>query len=100
MGIGLMSLGLRRICRFRAAARVLACAAALAVGLTPALAREFRASDNQAADYPTVQALQFMAKVVEERTGGRHWIRVFHSSQLGEEKETIEQTRIGVIDIN
>jgi tripartite ATP-independent transporter DctP family solute receptor len=37
---------------------------------------------------------------VEERTGGRHWIRVFHSSQLGEEKETIEQTRIGVIDIN
>lgn len=41
-----------------------------------------------------------MAKLVEERTGGRHWIRVFHSSQLGEEKETIEQTRIGVIDID
>jgi tripartite ATP-independent transporter DctP family solute receptor len=41
-----------------------------------------------------------MGRMVEERTGGRHWIRVFHSSQLGEEKETIEQTRAGVIDIN
>jgi tripartite ATP-independent transporter DctP family solute receptor len=75
------------------------CAAVLAA-LPAASAREFRASDNQAADYPTVQALQFMGRMVEERTGGRHWIRVFHSSQLGEEKETIEQTRIGVIDIN
>jgi tripartite ATP-independent transporter DctP family solute receptor len=95
-----MSLCLRTIRRSYAAAWVLACAAVLAVGPRSAAAREFRASDNQAPDYPTVQALQFMAKLVEERTGGRHWIRVFHSSQLGEEKETIEQTRIGVIDIN
>jgi tripartite ATP-independent transporter DctP family solute receptor len=95
-----MSLSLRTIRRSYAAAWVLACAAVLAVGPRSAAAREFRASDNQAPDYPTVQALQFMAKLVEERTGGRHWIRVFHSSQLGEEKETIEQTRIGVIDIN
>jgi tripartite ATP-independent transporter DctP family solute receptor len=63
-------------------------------------AREFRAADNQSADYPTVQALQFMAKIVEERTQGRHRIRVFHSRQLGEEKETIEQTRIGAIDLD
>jgi tripartite ATP-independent transporter DctP family solute receptor len=32
--------------------------------------------------------------------GGRHSIDVFHSRQLGEEKETIEQTRVGAIDIN
>ncbi len=82
------------------AAWMVLCAALLAAAPRCAVAREFRASDNQAADYPTVQALQFMARMVEERTGGRHWIRVFHSSQLGEEKETIEQTRIGVIDIN
>src|SRR5437868_393259 len=63
-------------------------------------AREFRVADTQTADYPTVQALQFMARIVEERTGGRHHIRVFHSRQLGEEKETIEQTRIGAIDLN
>jgi tripartite ATP-independent transporter DctP family solute receptor len=63
-------------------------------------AREFRVADTQAEDYPTVQALKFMARVVEERTGGRHRIRVFHSRQLGEEKETIEQTRVGAIDLN
>ncbi len=79
--------------------RVIICAAMLTAAPDFAVAREFRASDNQAADYPTVQALQFMAKMVEERTGGRHWIRIFHSSQLGEEEQTIQQTRIGVIDI-
>jgi tripartite ATP-independent transporter DctP family solute receptor len=63
-------------------------------------AREFRASDTQAENYPTVQALIFMGRLVSERTGGRHSIRVFHSRQLGEEKETIEQTRVGAIDIN
>src|SRR5262245_62347001 len=41
-----------------------------------------------------------MDQLVNERTGGRHRIRVFHSRQLGEEKETIEQTRVGAIDLN
>jgi tripartite ATP-independent transporter DctP family solute receptor len=68
--------------------------------LSPTQAREFRAADTQAADYPTVQALEFMGRLVSERTSGRHRISVFHSRQLGEEKETIEQTRIGAIDIN
>jgi tripartite ATP-independent transporter DctP family solute receptor len=65
-----------------------------------AAAREFRAADNQSEDYPTVQALLFMARLVEERSGGRHRIRVFHSRQLGEENDTIEQTRVGAIDID
>jgi tripartite ATP-independent transporter DctP family solute receptor len=67
---------------------------------TGAGAREFRAADTQGADYPTVQALYYMGRVIAERSGGRHQIRVFHSSQLGEEKETIEQTRAGAIDLN
>jgi tripartite ATP-independent transporter DctP family solute receptor len=71
-----------------------------ALVLAPAGAREFRVADTQAEDYPTVQALHFMAKIVEQRTDGRHHIRVFHSRQLGEEKETIEQTRVGAIDLN
>src|SRR4029453_18357620 len=57
-------------------------------------AREFRAADDQLEDYPTVQALQFMSRLIEERTGGRHRIRVFHSAQLGDESQTIEQTRL------
>ena len=63
-------------------------------------AREFRSADNQVENYPTVEAVQFMAKLVAERTNGRHTIRVFHSRQLGEEKDTIEATRVGAIDIN
>jgi tripartite ATP-independent transporter DctP family solute receptor len=65
-----------------------------------AMAREFRAADTQAADYPTVRALEYMGRLIEQRTDGRHRVRVFHSRQLGEEKETIEQTRAGAIDIN
>src|SRR5215475_9335458 len=78
---------------------VAVCAATLAA-LPLAGAREFRVADTQSEDYPTVQALQFMARLVEEKTVGRHHIRVFHSRQLGEEKETIEQTRVGAIDLN
>ena len=72
----------------------------LALAAAPATARDFRAADTQTEDYPTVQALVFMDQLVNERTGGRHRIRVFHSRQLGEEKETIEQTRVGAIDLN
>jgi tripartite ATP-independent transporter DctP family solute receptor len=67
---------------------------------TAAVAREFRAADNQTEDYPTVQALRFMGRLIAEKSGGRDQIQVFHSRQLGEEKETIEQTRVGAIDLN
>src|SRR5262249_16313070 len=78
---------------------VAVCAATLAA-LPLAGAREFRVADTQSEDYPTVQALMFMARLVDERTGGRHHIRVFPSSQLGEEKDPNEQTRVGAIDLN
>ena len=78
---------------------VLYCALAILL-VAPAGAREFRAADTQVADYPTVQALEYMGRLIAERTGGRHSIRIFHSRQLGEEKETIEQTRVGAIDLN
>lgn len=68
--------------------------------LGTAQAREFRAADNQVEDYPTVQALQYMAQLIAERTNGRHTLRVFHSRQLGEERDTIEATKVGAIDLN
>jgi len=67
---------------------------------TSTVAREFRVADTQSEEYPTVQALRYMGRLVAERSGGRHRMRVFHSRQLGEEKETIEQTRVGAIDLN
>ena len=77
-----------------------ALAIALAVAGSSAGAREFRAADIQEESYPTVQALRYMDQLVAERTNGRHRIRVFHSRQLGEESQTIEQTRVGAIDMN
>jgi len=63
-------------------------------------AREFRVADIQEENYPTVQALRYMDHLVAQGTNGRHRIRVFHSRQLGEESQTIEQTRVGAIDMN
>lgn len=77
-----------------------AIAAALCGLAVRAEARDFRAADTQAADYPTVQAVEYMSRIVADRTQGRYRIVVFHSRQLGEEKETIEQTRVGAIDLN
>jgi len=59
-----------------------------------------RSSDTHPDGYPTVVAVQKMGELVKERTGGRICIEVFHSAQLGEEKDTIEQTKFGVIDMN
>ena len=77
-------------------------AALAAVLLLPctAASREFRVADTQTKDYPTVQALLYMGSLIESRTAGQDKLRVFHSRQLGEEKETIEQTRVGAIDLN
>jgi tripartite ATP-independent transporter DctP family solute receptor len=82
--------------------RTLTLVVALLLTLAPTgvFAREFRAADTQNEDYPTVQALRYMGRLVEERSGGQLQIRVFHSRQLGEEKETIAQTRAGAIDLN
>jgi tripartite ATP-independent transporter DctP family solute receptor len=41
-----------------------------------------------------------MGEMLKERSDGRICIEVFTSSQLGEEKDTIEQTQFGVIDMN
>jgi tripartite ATP-independent transporter DctP family solute receptor len=67
---------------------------------SPVAAREFRVADIQEENYPTVQALRYLDQLVTQRTNGRHRIRVFHSRQLGEEGQTIEQTRVGAIDMN
>ncbi|MBP1849062.1 TRAP transporter substrate-binding protein [Rhizobium halophytocola] len=59
-----------------------------------------RSSDTHPDGYPTVEAVKYMGKLLDERTKGRLGIEVFHSAQLGEEKDTIEQTQFGVIDLN
>lgn len=76
--------------------------AAIALGAMQAAACEvtLKSSDTHPDGYPTVEAVKHMGKLLQERTGGRLCIEVFHSAQLGQEKDTIEQTKFGVIDMN
>lgn len=73
---------------------------AVAALLAPGVhARELRVADTHPGDYPTVLSLQEMGRLLSERSGGRWSVKVFHSRQLGEEQETIEQTHAGAIDM-
>jgi tripartite ATP-independent transporter DctP family solute receptor len=79
--------------------------AALAVSAaltTAAFAQEIvlKSSDTHPDGYPTVEAVKYMGELLKERSGGRIAVEVYHSAQLGEEKDTIEQTRAGVFDLN
>ena len=59
-----------------------------------------RSADTHPDGYPTVEAVKFLHKTIEERTQGRIKFTMFPASTLGQEKDTIEQTRFGVIDMN
>src|SRR5258707_14037127 len=70
--------------------------------LSPARAQAkmvFKASDVQPPGYPTVVATENLGKKLEAATNGRLSAQMFPSAQLGGEKETIEQTQIGAIQM-
>jgi tripartite ATP-independent transporter DctP family solute receptor len=73
---------------------------ALLMGGVASAQTVLRSTDIHPDGYPTIEAVKYMSKLLEERTKGKLKINVFHSAQLGNEKDTIEQTRFGVIDIN
>lgn len=49
-------------------------------------------------DHPWNVALTGLAKDLAEQTGGRVELKIFHSSQLGNEKDLIEGLKMGTID--
>lgn len=69
-------------------------------GCSPQLGSKLTAADTQPADYPTVQAVEFMGRFLAEQTDGRLDIKVFAGGQLGGESDTLEITSFGGIDIN
>jgi tripartite ATP-independent transporter DctP family solute receptor len=76
---------------------LLALAAAFALG---AQATEFRSADtHNADDYPTVVAVKHMSELLDKASGGKHKIKVFNKAALGSEKETIDQVKIGALDM-
>jgi len=78
-------------------------AIALAIAATVSFsvhATEFRSADiHNADDYPTVLAVKHMSSVLEKLSGGKHKIKVFNKGALGSEKETIDQVKIGALDL-
>jgi len=85
--------------RFRAPLRALALAAAFALACTAADAREFRSADIHVKDYPTTLAVKYMSDELAKATGGRDKIKVFSDGALGSEKDTVEQVKIGALDM-
>ena len=66
---------------------------------TSAFAKEFRSADVHPEDYPTVMAVKHMSDIIKEKTGGKHSIKVYTGNALGGEKDTIEQTKLGALDL-
>jgi tripartite ATP-independent transporter DctP family solute receptor len=70
--------------------------------LSPARAQTkavFKASDVQPPGYPTVVAAENIGKKLEAATNGRLSVQMYPSMQLGGEKETLEQTQIGAVQL-
>lgn len=58
-----------------------------------------RLADIHPNGYPTAEAVKYFGSLLEKKTNGRYKVQIFHSAQLGQEKDTIEQTRFCVIDL-
>jgi TRAP-type C4-dicarboxylate transport system substrate-binding protein len=81
-------------------ARSMAVAALLAGLAFAAQAVEFRSADtHNPDDYPTVAAVKYMSEVLEKKSAGKYKIKVFNKGALGTEKETIDQVKIGALDL-
>lgn len=62
--------------------------------------RVLLSSDTHPAGYPTVEAVQEMGRLLSERTNGRLGVRVYAGGQLGAERDTLEITTFGGLDMN
>lgn len=58
-----------------------------------------RYADNQPEDYPTTQAAEYFAQLVEQRTQGKIAVRVYCNGVLGDENSVFEQVQFGGIDL-
>ena len=79
-----------------------ACMLLVAVASSPVAAQQvvLKAADTHADGYPTVEAVKYMGELLSGWTSGRIQVKMFAGRQLGEEKDTIEQTIAGAIELN
>jgi tripartite ATP-independent transporter DctP family solute receptor len=77
----------------------------LAPLLLPACSRQDKtrplfAADAHPDEYPTVQALHAIDRLLDERTNGEMRVRIYAGGQMGAEKDTLEITIFGGLDLN
>jgi tripartite ATP-independent transporter DctP family solute receptor len=65
----------------------------------PSQARDFRSADVHPADYPTVEAVKHMGEQLAGQSGGELGVKVYPNGALGNERDTIEQLKIGGLDM-
>jgi tripartite ATP-independent transporter DctP family solute receptor len=73
--------------------------AALALATSTSMARTFRSAEVHSKDFPTNQAVMHMSEELSKATGGKDSIKIFADSSLGSEKDTVEQVKIGALDM-
>ncbi len=78
---------------------LIAAAATLAAFAAQAQNVVLKATDTHPAGYPTVVAVENMGKKLEAATNGRIKMQMFPGAVLGQEKEVVEQTQLGAIQI-
>jgi tripartite ATP-independent transporter DctP family solute receptor len=80
---------------------LIALGALAALASTSAMAQNIvlKATDTHPAGYPTVVAIENMGKKLEAATNGRIKMQMFPGAVLGQEKEVVEQTQLGAIQI-
>ena len=74
-------------------------ASAFAMGAAQVQARDFRSADVHPQDYPTVMTVKKIGEIVSQKTNGKYNVKVFGNSSLGSEKDTVEQVKIGALDM-
>jgi tripartite ATP-independent transporter DctP family solute receptor len=79
--------------------RSIIAALSVAAFASGACAQTMKAADVHPAGYPTVVAVEHMGQKLEAATQGRIKFQMFPGSVLGGEKEMIEQTQVGAIQI-
>ncbi|PHR92811.1 MAG: C4-dicarboxylate ABC transporter [Robiginitomaculum sp.] len=62
--------------------------------------RPLYSADAHPEDYPTVQAVKEMGRLLKERSEGRLSVKIFSGGQLGSERDTLEITSFGGLDMN
>ncbi|MBL4919007.1 TRAP transporter substrate-binding protein DctP [Szabonella alba] len=81
----------------RSTLAVIAVSAVLAPGLASAQT-VLRLAENQPETNPVTIAMMKFAELVAEYSDNELNVQVFHSAQLGQEPETIEQAQAGIVD--